>query len=133
MYSIKVDHDEHPLSFSRFDNLPKSNEEQANSCDGPITLVEATEVVKNIGKNKSRGSDGITTECYHFFGRLVYYFFSINGTLIQLDFAKAFDSVMWDYMYGVLAKFNFGEDLIKWIKACYTKIYSHLMNNGYTS
>ena len=29
---------------------------------------------------------------------------------------NVFDSVKWDYMYGVLAKFNFGEDLIKWIE-----------------
>ena len=40
--------------------------------------------------------------------------------LIFLDFEKAFNSVEHEYIYKTLKKSNFGENLIKWIKALYS-------------
>ena len=39
-----------------------------------------------------------------------------------MDFAKAFDSVEWNFLEATLRKFNYGEDFIAWIKCCYTHI-----------
>ena len=35
-------------------------------------------------------------------------------------------------MFEVLKQFNFGEDLISWVKTCYSNIYSTIINNEYT-
>ena len=56
---------------------------------------------------------------------------SIPGILLQLDFAKAFDSVEWPFLFSVLKKFNLGKSFISWIKCCYNDIFSCVMNNGY--
>ena len=58
---------------------------------------------------------------------------NIPGILVQLDFAKAFDSIEWNFLYATLTKFGFGDDFISWIKCCYSNIYSCVMNNGYSS
>ena len=36
-------------------------------------------------------------------------------------------------MFKVLQKFNFGSEIIQWIKLCYTNIKSTIMNNGFSS
>ena len=38
------------------------------------------------------------------------------GLMMMVDFEKAYDSLEWDFMIKVLQHFNFGPDLIKWIK-----------------
>ena len=58
---------------------------------------------------------------------------NILGLIVQLDFAKAFDSIEWNFLYATLTKFDFGDDFISWIKCCYSNIYSCVMNNGYSS
>jgi len=50
-----------------------------------------------------------------------------------LDFAKAFDSVEWSFIWKTLSSFNFGPSLISWIKLCYCSIESCVLNNGLTS
>ena len=51
-----------------------------------------------------------------------------TGILVTIDFQKAFDSLSWDYLFKTLHTFNFGPDLIKWIKLCYTDISSCITN-----
>ena len=40
----------------------------------------------------------------------------LPGLLVQIDFAKAFDSLFWKFLYKVMDLFGFNEDLISWIK-----------------
>ena len=40
----------------------------------------------------------------------------INGILLLIDFAKAFDSISWTFIYKILSYFGFDDDLLKWIK-----------------
>ena len=51
-----------------------------------------------------------------------------EGLLVTIDFEKAFDSLSWEYLFKALETFNFGEDFLKWIKICYTDIYSCVTN-----
>ena len=58
---------------------------------------------------------------------------NIAGLLLFLDFEKAFDSLEWHFIYETLAKYNFGDSLISWIKLFYTDISSCILNNGWSS
>ena len=40
---------------------------------------------------------------------------NLPGIILWLDFATAFDSISWDFVFIALRYFNFGEDLIKWV------------------
>ena len=55
------------------------------------------------------------------------------GMLLLLDFATAFNSLAWSFMYKVLHFFNFGENLIKWIRLFYSNIVSCVTVNGHLS
>ena len=55
------------------------------------------------------------------------------GAIILLDIEKAFDSLERDYMFSVLKKFNFGDNLIKWISTIYQNRESRISNNGNTT
>ena len=56
-----------------------------------------------------------------------------TGVVMQLDFEKAFDSIEWTFMFEVLKKINLGETFVKFVRCCYTNIYSCINNNGYTT
>ena len=43
-------------------NLPKLNQEETESLNGPITISEIEAVVKKLPAHKSPGSDGFTSE-----------------------------------------------------------------------
>ena len=58
---------------------------------------------------------------------------NIEGLLISVDFEKAFDSLEICYLLKVLQIFNFGPNLIHWVKTFYNNITSCVMNNGLSS
>ena len=58
---------------------------------------------------------------------------NIPGILIFIDFKKAFDTVEWHYLFDCLKAFNFGPDLINWVKTFYRNIESCVINNGLSS
>ena len=55
---------------------------------------------------------------------------NIPGIALFLDFKKTFDSIEWDFLIKALETFGFGNMLVKWIKAAYTKPESRFTNNG---
>ena len=55
------------------------------------------------------------------------------GLLIFVDFEKAFDSVDHAFIIKSLKHFNFGNDLISWVKLFYTGIKGVIINNGHLS
>ena len=58
---------------------------------------------------------------------------NIPGILIFIDFRKAFDTLEWHYLFSCLKAFNFGPDLINWVRTFYQNIQSCVINNGLAS
>ncbi|OWZ02753.1 Pol Polyprotein, partial [Phytophthora megakarya] len=54
-----------------------------------------------------------------------------SSLAIFLDFEKAYDRVVWDYLFLVLAKLGFGIYFISMIRLLYNKLLARLMLNGY--
>ena len=40
------------------------SESEEASCEGPLTLAEASEALQRFNRNKSQGADGLTVEFY---------------------------------------------------------------------
>ena len=59
--------------------------------------------------------------------------FKADGSVLFLDFSKAFDSLEWDFMFESLKKFGFQESMLRWIKTKYTNIKSSVSNHGWIS
>ena len=59
--------------------------------------------------------------------------YKIEGAIIFVDFAKAFDSLEWNFMLNTLKHFGFNESFINWVKTLYTDIQTCVMNNGWVS
>ena len=53
-----------------------------------------------------------------------------TGLMILVDFKKAFDSISHKYIYKVLAKFGFGEYIIRWVTILIENYYVSTMNGG---
>ena len=54
----------------------------------------------------------------------------LPGLLVQIDFAKAFDSLSWNFLYKVMKFFGFTENLISWIKLFNTDIQAFVLQCG---
>ena len=54
----------------------------------------------------------------------------IPGMILLVDFEKAFDSVSWSFMYKTLHFFNFGPDIIRWVKILYADAKLCVIQNG---
>ena len=59
--------------------------------------------------------------------------FNKNGAIICCDFAKAFDSIEWNFMENVLTKFGFKDKFMRWVKIIYTDPEFVIKNNGWLS
>ena len=55
------------------------------------------------------------------------------GIILLIDFEKAFDTINWTFILKSLELFNFGPNLMHWIKVLYTSINSCVLNNGNAS
>ena len=58
---------------------------------------------------------------------------NIPGVALFIDFRKAFDTIEWDFLIDTLNKFNFGPDVINWVKIFYGNVTSCVLNNGHAS
>ena len=54
----------------------------------------------------------------------------IPGTLIKLDFQRAYDSVNWSFLELVLVKLGFGRSWIRWIMNCVCTTSMSILLNG---
>ena len=54
----------------------------------------------------------------------------IPGTLIKLDFQKAYDLVNWSFLKLVMKKLGFGRQWIRWIMNCVTSASMSILLNG---
>ena len=55
------------------------------------------------------------------------------GIILMIDFEKAFDSLEWSFLEKTLKYFNFGSNIISWIKSFYNDIESCVSYNGHIS
>ena len=53
--------------------------------------------------------------------------YDIPGSLLFIDFEKAFDSLEWNFMFKCLEVFGFGP---RWVETSYSNITSCIINNG---
>ena len=52
---------------------------------------------------------------------------------MNIDFEKAFDSLEWSQIFRTLHSFNFGSNIISWIKLLYNGSISKVQNNGWVT
>nr|GFA27549.1 cysteine-rich receptor-like protein kinase [Tanacetum cinerariifolium] len=50
--------------------------------------------------------------------------------IFKVDFEKAFDSVRWDYLDGILSNFGFGTKWRGWIQSCLSSARGSILVNG---
>ena len=58
---------------------------------------------------------------------------NIPGAILSLNIQKAFDSIDWLFVKGMLERYQFGVNLIKWVEILYTRPECYAINNGYIS
>lgn len=56
-----------------------------------------------------------------------------DGSIIFLDFAKAFDSIEWEFMLSTLKHFGFKNSFLNWVSTLYNQINCLVSNNGWLS
>ena len=57
----------------------------------------------------------------------------IPGSIVLLDFEKAFDSVEHEFLFEVLNRFNLGNNFVQWVRTFYNCRRSYVINNGFLS
>nr|GEV72794.1 putative RNA-directed DNA polymerase, eukaryota, reverse transcriptase zinc-binding domain protein [Tanacetum cinerariifolium] len=53
-----------------------------------------------------------------------------HSLIFKVDFEKAYDSVRWDFLDGILKKFGFDEKWCKWIQSCLRSLRGSIIING---
>ncbi|GKF74144.1 RNA-directed DNA polymerase, eukaryota, partial [Tanacetum coccineum] len=53
-----------------------------------------------------------------------------QAMIFKVDFAKAYDSVRWDYLLDVLHAFGFGPNWCKWIRGTFSSSMASVLVNG---
>ena len=51
--------------------------------------------------------------------------------MVAIDFKKAFDSLEWLFIKLSMIKFNFGDNIIRWVSIFYQNIQTAVLNNGF--
>ena len=54
-----------------------------------------------------------------------------SGILVAIDFKKAFDSLEWSFIKLCMAKFNFGDNILRWVSLFYQGTQTAVLNNGF--
>ena len=57
----------------------------------------------------------------------------IPGSIVLLDFEKAFDSVEHEFLFEVLNRFNLGKNFLQWVRTFYNCWRSFVINNEFLS
>lgn len=56
-----------------------------------------------------------------------------QGVVVSLNAEKAFDLVEWEFLWQVLAKLNFGPNIISWVQLMYKNPSTRVKTNGILS
>ena len=95
-------------AFLRDSNVPSLTENETNSCEGEITIDEATKALKDMNSGSSPGPDGLSTEFYRFF-------WTELRDIVVNSFNKSFDtgSLSYTQTSAILTLIHKGKDLPK--------------------
>ena len=93
-------------TFSEGESYRKLDIEEANACEGKVTLSETTSALRNMKNDSAPGSDGLTIEFYKFFWGKI-------GDLVTNSFNESFDKEELSYTQrqGVITLIHKGKDL----------------------
>ena len=58
---------------------------------------------------------------------------NIPGLLVSIDFQKAFDSILWEFIFKTLTSLGFGPNFQRWIRLLNTDIKAKVLQNGFLS
>ncbi|GJY00784.1 RNA-directed DNA polymerase, eukaryota [Tanacetum coccineum] len=113
---------------------------EAAELENPISKDEIRNAVWGCGENKSPGPDGFTFEFFRKYWHVVGSEFCLAvlelGVIVKskqcemvfkVDFAKAYDSIRWDYLEDVLHSFGFGVKWRSWIRVSPKETVLHSM------
>nr|GEX24130.1 RNA-directed DNA polymerase, eukaryota [Tanacetum cinerariifolium] len=89
--------------------------DQVEVLDSGVTRAEIREAVWGFGVNKSPA----------WYKRK-----KKQALIFKADFAKAYDSVRWDFLLDVLQAFGFGPNWCKWIRGIFTSAMASVLING---
>ncbi|GJR83314.1 RNA-directed DNA polymerase, eukaryota [Tanacetum coccineum] len=109
--------------------------DQQTDLERDVSYNEIKNAVWDCGTNKSLGPDGFTFEFFRQFWSIiekdvVVTYKKHKAMVFKVDFEKAFDSVRWDYLDDVLAKFSFREKWRGWIQGCLNNAKGSILVNG---
>nr|GFA97540.1 RNA-directed DNA polymerase, eukaryota [Tanacetum cinerariifolium] len=135
-----------------FDFPYRLNDEQNSVLESPVTREEIRIAVWACGEDKSPGPDGFTFEFFHLILDVQTAFlpdrqildgpFIVNDILsrckaknqqamfFKVDFAKAYDSIRWDFLDDVLNSFGFGSKWRSWIRGSLCSGKASILVNG---
>ena len=114
------------------DNLPKITATTKHKLEESIKLIELEDSIKTSKTNKAPGPDGFSNEVFSH--ELKYCEDNdIPGMLVIIDYAKAFDTIKWDFITHCLKNFGYGSFIIKTIKLLQHNSYSRVEQNGHLS
>ncbi|GJX14583.1 RNA-directed DNA polymerase, eukaryota [Tanacetum coccineum] len=123
---------------------------EVSDLESPISRDEIRLAVWGCGEDKSPGPDGFTFEFFRKFWKsaflpnrqildgpfilselLSWCKFKYNQAMVfKVDFAKAYDSIRWDYLDDVLNSFGFGSKWRSWIRGSLISGKASILVNG---
>ncbi|XP_028079407.1 uncharacterized protein LOC114281149 [Camellia sinensis] len=53
-----------------------------------------------------------------------------KGLVLKLGFEKAYDSINWEFLFSMLLNFGFGDNWVRWIRACVSSAKIFVLVNG---
>lgn len=109
LYNQRTEDNNTPQAVTTFlnnENFPRLSEEEADSCEGEITLQEASYALSQMKNGSSPGSDGLTVDFMKFFWGKI-------GQLVINSFLEAYDKGELSYTQkkGIIILLHKGKDL----------------------
>ena len=92
--------------FMKDEHFPTLDENEAKSCEGPVTLEEANEAIKLMKNGSSPGSDGITIE-------FIKHFWDNIKDLVIRSYGESFqnDKLSYSQRQGIIILIHKGKEL----------------------
>ncbi|GKA81317.1 RNA-directed DNA polymerase, eukaryota, reverse transcriptase zinc-binding domain protein [Tanacetum coccineum] len=126
----------HHLPRFHSDLFLKFDINEAGNLEAEFTMDELKEAVWSCSSIKSSGPDGfnfkqildgiiVSNENVNYAKKE-----GINLLLLKVDFEKAFDSINWIFLLGVMKQMSFGAKWCSWIYACLSSASVSILVNG---